>query len=199
MDWITLKREEIENDRMPPVCVHCGADAKGRQNETFEWSPGWVRWLYYLGYLPGAVAHSAVSRRMRLSLPVCQAHRPEPAPSANDGGGFVLRLLVVLISAALGMGAAYLWASPSPTEEPRMPLAYALPIGAGAGAVLGYALVLLGTALSARPAGKLAVEEITDEGISLVGVHDGFVRAMRDQRQGAGLGTIPLEEGEFPS
>ena len=75
MDWITLTRQEVEDDALPPVCVHCGEPATARHNKTFDWHPPWVRWLFYLGYLPGAIASSILARQMRVSLPVCARHQ----------------------------------------------------------------------------------------------------------------------------
>lgn len=74
MDWITLTHEEVNNDALPELCVHCGRPAAHRRNETFAWAPTWVGLLYYLGYVPGAVASSYFGRDMRVSLPVCQEH-----------------------------------------------------------------------------------------------------------------------------
>jgi hypothetical protein len=107
MDWLTLTRSDIERDALPPVCAHCGAAATGRHNRTFSWHPAWVGWLYWIGYLPGAVAASFVRKQMRVSLPVCQRHSP-PSPF----NALTLALGWLLLPAVLGGAAAgtvWLW------------------------------------------------------------------------------------------
>ncbi len=199
MDWITLTHREIESDALPDVCVHCGAEAAGRHNKTFEWHPDWAGWLLLAGWLPGALAIALTQKKRRVSLPVCPSHHPDATDatlwSATRTG---MLLLAGLAFIPIGMAVTLiLWQMGGGQAE----VTQVILVG-GLGGALGGLIVVVGIAMfqkagpegpvakSARP---LVVQEITADGISLEGVDDAFVRAMREKRQGGGDATLPAQ------
>jgi len=77
MDWVTLTRQQVDNDALPRVCMACGKPATCSVNETFEYSPEWVEWLYFAGYFPGLIADNFFGKEMRVSCPFCHEHQNE--------------------------------------------------------------------------------------------------------------------------
>jgi hypothetical protein len=200
MDWITLTHREIENDDLPSVCIHCGAEASARHNQTFEWHPEWAGWLLLAGFFPGLIAISLTSRKRRVSLPVCLAHHPDaPSPALRALGRTAFLLLAALSCIPMGMAALLLVARAGGSQAD---LNEVLLYGGLGGAVVGLALAL-GIVLTrrasrpeapaVRPARALVVQRISADGISFEGVDDAFVRAVRARRQGAGDITLPAE------
>jgi hypothetical protein len=171
MDWVTLSRDVVENDRLPRLCVYCGRPSSTFHNRTFEWCPAWVSWWYWAGLLPGAILSSMYGRKMRVSLPVCAKHGNVPLRLGLVGGlgWFVLPAIVGGIGALIG----YL-VDPGVPEHGRY-----LALGAAPGAIVGFIIWLVWIIRLASL--SLSADEITDDGILLRGLAHDFVMATKTQ------------------
>jgi hypothetical protein len=178
MDWITLTHAEVQNDALAPACVHCGAPAAARHNQDFEWQPDWVNWLYLLGIVPGIVASALCKKTLRVSLPICEKHGPL---SGKQTLVMVVGcLLAPAICAGLALGA--LLVINRLQGEP--PVNYIAETGITAAAAIIGLVGFAAWQLRGHPVFRyLTVRAIDDNGITLVGLADPFVQAMREQRQ----------------
>jgi len=174
VDWLTLTRDEVENDALVPVCVHCGRPATGRHNQTFEWHPHWAVLLLFAGLVPGVVAMLLTRQQMRVSLPVCARHGPMPPGRifAWSGGwlaGPALGTLALMFDFSI----------------------WIFLIGLGIG-LAGWLIVMV---LTRTPGYRsFEVKSIGADGLSLVGLDDTFVKAMKEQR----LSTIAPRPSPSP-
>jgi len=88
MALIHLYRDEFAEGRLPSVCIRCGAPAVIAKYHTFAWHPRWVdslllgllaAWLFgvaaLLFILVWVIIALATTVRMRVSVPLCRAHR----------------------------------------------------------------------------------------------------------------------------
>ena len=75
MDWVTITKQQVEADALPPVCMACGGPADCRISRTFSFSPEWVQYLYLVFFLPGAIAEHLLKKEMRVACPLCDQHR----------------------------------------------------------------------------------------------------------------------------
>lgn len=186
MDWITLTHAEVENDALAPVCAHCGARAAARHNQDFEWHPDWVGWLFLAGFFPGLLAHAFCNKKMRVALPVCERHGPmTPWQVAAAAAGW---LVLPALFAGITLGACLLFRMVDPAE--LLSNAVLITVTAMTGGV-GF-LVWLAWLVRARSGYRyFAVRSIDDNGLSLVGLDDRFVEAMRQQRLARASGNSP--------
>jgi hypothetical protein len=172
MDWVTVTRQQIEHDALPPVCMECGQPATCRVSETFSHTPEWVGWLYWAGFIPGLIAHHFLTQEMRVACPFCERHRNHWRRMYWLAGlGW---LVGPLLGAGLGFGiGAAFWflgeAGPF----------IALGVGAGLGLIV-WLVLLIRIATSRIDASKITVDEITFQG-----VHDTFAKAAMDQGFGS--------------
>jgi hypothetical protein len=168
MDWVTLKKEQVERDALPPVCMKCGAPATCRVNATFRHTPEWVGWLYFAVIIPGLVAEQFFSREMRVSCPFCHKHRNHwSVLNWTAGLGW---LVGGLLFAGAGFGIGCLFTS-SLKDAPYIGLA----IGAAVG-ILAWIGVLIYLATT-----RIDSKSITSDSITLHRVADGFSRAVRER------------------
>jgi hypothetical protein len=167
MDWVTLSRNDVENDGLPHMCVYCGRPSSDFTNRTFEWCPEWVNWWYYVGYVPGAILQSMHGRKMRVSLPVCDKHARLPFRL-----GMVAGFGWLFVPALAGIGALIGHFVGAPSSDSAR---YA--VGAFGGAVLGL-IVWIAWLISLLQL-QLDADEITDDGILLRGLAHDFVMAVK--------------------
>lgn len=175
MDWATLTRQQIEHDALPPVCMLCGQPAGFRVDKSFSHTPAWVGWLYWAGFFPGLIAEHFFTKEMRVSCPFCARHRNHwrrlywvaglgwlIGPLVGAGPGFAAGLTL----GSLAEAAPYI----------------ALAIGAGIGFLVWLA------ALIYLASTRIDASKVTDNEITLQGVHDSFAKAVRDQSPRATVG-----------
>ncbi len=179
MDWITLTREEIEADALPPVCMECGTDGPVRVNRTFRHtSPLFVPLVdlgaLLVGLLPAALfglsSHRIFTRHVRISCPFCERHaehwdRPwASALKVGAAAGLIVGLIAWAMAFYGGAGAG----------EREL-------LAVGAAAVAG---LLTGT-LTALISGSQVIEatELTARGVTLQHVSPRFVEAMQRVRE----------------
>lgn len=103
MDWVTLTRDQVDNDALPRVCMVCGQPATECVNKTFSHTPPWVEYLYFAGVFPGMIAEHFFAKEMRVSCPVCSRHRRHWSAFVLTAGlGWLLAVPFSLIGYALG-------------------------------------------------------------------------------------------------
>jgi hypothetical protein len=148
MPSATLSRYECKNDRLPAVCVVCGASATDRKARTFSW----------------------LARVVVVRLPVCDWHR----------GYWRRRALIVSVPAVLVFlfGAAVVNYVLRPHHDPaNHPAAWLCP------AALIVALIWLILGAIVQMTG-IRPTKITDRDVTLAGLHERFVFALREERTG---------------
>lgn len=78
-DWVTLTREQIDNDRLPDCCIVCGRHTVERVNKDFEYQPEWASLLsiigLFCGFFPGLIVIWLTTQKMRMACPICPTHR----------------------------------------------------------------------------------------------------------------------------
>lgn len=168
MAQVRLRWDETRRDELPDVCMRCGAPADTHRTRTFSWHPQWVHLLLLGGVLPFLIVALILTKRMRVEVPFCAAHKNHWLVR----NAVVWTVFVGLIG--LGVGAAVLMDQNGPGGND--------PVGGylcGATVVglfvwLVTAAILQGTSI--RPL------EVTTDDVTLTRVARGFVDALRDQR-----------------
>jgi hypothetical protein len=74
MARVILALDEVEEGRLPRVCMKCGAPAEVERSKLFSWHPGWVIVLILIGLLVYVVVAFVLTRRRRVWTPLCQLH-----------------------------------------------------------------------------------------------------------------------------
>src|SRR5262249_38909040 len=167
-DWVTITKQQVENDTLPPVCMVCGQAATCRANQSFSHTPEWVEWLYLAGIIPGLIAAHFLTKEMRVSCPFCSRHRNHWRALYWLGGvgwlvcGLPLAGIGYLVGIAVGSGGA----------------APYIGLGVGTGVRLVAWLVALIYVYNTR----IGATKVTSAEITLQGVHDAFARAVKDQQ-----------------
>jgi hypothetical protein len=172
MAKIRLRRWEVEEYELPPVCARCGERAVVQPDKTFSWHPSWVLVLLFVGGLPIYVIVALIlTKRMTVPLPFCQRHRNYWRNRAIFVYGGLLGMFLLT---AVGITASL-------ALDPK-----------GQGAMLGTVcigaflifLVWLVAAAIMQTNG-IRANEITDRFIVLVGLSRDFVDAVYDDRDAA--------------
>jgi len=164
-DWVTLTKDQVENDSLPAICIVCGKPASQCANKTFSFSPDWF-------HLPGKTwadkFSSAFSEReIRVACPVCARHR-----------SYWSRLVWVastgwLSIVPLGLvGYIVAWEA-----YPR----HGGPQAAGAAIGASVALTLWIGSIIYLASNRIRAESITNDEIRLTRVSPQFARAVREQ------------------
>ncbi|MBN9520263.1 hypothetical protein J0H58_17330 [bacterium] len=168
MARVRLRWDETRGDELPEVCMRCGAPADVHRGRTFSWHPQWVLLLLFGGLLPFLIVAVILTKRMRVEVPLCDAHKNH----------WLARAAVIWTTffGLIGLGVvAMLLMGPQGND----------PVGGYvcAGTVVGLFIWLISAAIlqstSIRPV------EITADDITLTRVASGFVDALRDQRDAA--------------
>jgi hypothetical protein len=166
MATIKLGRYEVERRDLPNLCMRCAAPATTRRDRTFAWYPPWVLIFILVALLVAVILAAVLTKRMRVSVPLCDQHRNHWLNrSLFIGLGF---LLVV----ALAIGAGVL--SANVNSDAVIGITWLLVALAFIGWLLGL-VVAQSTAI--RPT------EITDRSITLTGVAQEFADTVMDERE----------------
>ena len=169
MDWVTLTKEQVERDALPPVCMKCGEPATCRVNTSFSHTPEWVGWLYFAFILPGMIGEQFFGKEMRVSCPFCQKHRNHwSVLNWTAGVGWLVGGLL-FAGAGFGIGSIF---TASLKDAPYIGIA----VGAGIG-ILSWIGVLIYLATT-----RIDATKVTKDSITLNRVADGFSRAVREQQ-----------------
>lgn len=176
MATIRLFRDELDEGRLPQVCMRCGAPAAVFRRKRFAWGPGWVMALFCVGALcSGALFLVALFiliplflRTMTVPVPLCTAHRHHwRALNIVLFGGLAVFGLLVFAAIILGV-------TGTGRGDWRSNLVGPLAVGA----VLFLVCLLFPAAfLQTR---TIRAIEITPESIRLTNVSRKFVQALDD-------------------
>jgi hypothetical protein len=168
MATVRLGRFEVEQGRLPSVCMACGAPATVRKSKRFAWHPSWVWLLLFAGLLPLIIVAAILTKRMTLLAPFCEQHK-RYFFLRNDAMGISLVLLVLLgCGGFLGVNQV---ADLGGSDWRGL---YVFAVGGCLFAWLVFAAVV--GQCSIRPT------EITDHSITLVNVSEEFVKAVQPTR-----------------
>jgi len=173
MAEIKIYRDEAEDDILPEVCAQCGQPSTLTKDKTFRWHPQWLAVLIILGGL-GLIIYAilalAMTKTMRIRVPLCEEHRNHWLwRMIVIIGGFV----ILLAGFFVGMFAASNQGNQRAGDDLS---GYVCMASTGFGLVwLIIAAILQNTAI--RP------KEITDRHIVLAGVNENFKEAMLDERE----------------
>lgn len=169
MASVKLWDDETRDGGMPMVCARCGAEATVTKSRKFAWHPQWVVLLILVGLLPYVLVALMLTKRMRVAVPFCDAHKNH----------WLIRNVVVLgmlgALAPVALGAFFLLADRQP-GEPAPPLGGFLCVGSMIGLVVWVIVAVVATSTTIR------ATEITDESITLTKVSKEFAAAVKDHR-----------------
>ena len=138
----------LKETSMPMRCVCCGNSATIQLKRTYLWTPVWVYVLIPVGLLLAALVSVFVSKRFKLEVPLCEAHRVQRRNRMMGAWGWGLASLTLMglaISQIVGNNDVGGWV--------------ALLIGA-------FVSALAALAMGQRWAGVLVVNRITKTGAS---------------------------------
>lgn len=169
MAEVRLSCYEIERDLLPNVCMCCGERATLRRSKGFAWHPPWVLILLPT-ILPFVLIAFALTKRMRVNVPLCQTHRHHwfKRNVFNAVG------LAAIVLAAAGMAVLFIFLAAKYPYPPET-IAYCWLVWFAVS--MGWAILLAIFQLTAiRPV------EITPRGMTLANVSPRFVAAMVSDR-----------------
>jgi hypothetical protein len=170
MAKVRLSRREVERGHLPPVCALTGVPTDDVKRKTFSWMPSWVGLLILFGLLPYLIIALIMRKSMTVDLPLVR----------EKHGHWLWRTVFLLIGVSMcvsllvGGGIMSSGAGRGSSQESVAGVLFALGI-VGFLAVLIAALVLSQKAI--RPT------EITDNEITLAGVHPRFRDAIEYDRE----------------
>jgi hypothetical protein len=181
MPEVRLGRFEVEKDLLPMICMRCGAPATLRKKKQFTWYPSWVSILLFAGVLPYIIVVRIMMKKMRVSVPLCDAH------SLHFIWGTVVVPLTLLALIVFTCGIPFTLGAivGGRIVDDIMGL---LCLSFGAGLVAWFIAMVVVNEISIHPT------EITDNSITLKGVAESFADAVGRQRVAAPPDVIPMDE-----
>ncbi len=170
MASIRITRYEVQNNLLPSVCVVTGEPTTDVKRHTFRWTPPWVGILILGGVLPYVIVAMILRKDITFDVPIASRKKGHWLWRQLFGIFGVLGCIgLVVVGIALANG---------PGQQRQGP---DIGLYTAAGAGVGLLLVLAGAVIlqftSVRP------KEITDEDITLTGVHENFIVAMEEDRE----------------
>ncbi len=176
MARVRLSRDEV--DELPPVCLRCGAPTTLVRERTFTWHPSWIDWLIIGGLIlfwpllvVGIVLVAVMTKRMRVAVPLCEAHRGYWQRRA----WFIWGGLAVVAPLAIGT-VAFLFSVIQAEDPDRQAVAGWTCAGAG---LIGLVWLI---AVAFLQRSVIAPAEITDDEITLSQVSPAFKEALERRR-----------------
>jgi hypothetical protein len=177
MATIRLFLDELDEGRLPRICMRCGAPAAVFRRKRFAWGPGWVMALVCIGALCFGplllvalfILVPLLLRTVAVPVPLCTAHRHHGrALNVMVFGGLSVFGLLVFAAIVLGV---------TGTGRGNWKTDLAGPLAVGA--VLFLVCLLFPAAfLQTR---TIHAVEITPESIRLTNVSREFARVLDDQ------------------
>jgi hypothetical protein len=178
MPSIRLRYSEVSRkNTLPNVCMRCGGEAARDVSKNFSWYPFWVPFLILGGLIPFIVVAILLTKRMKVPVPLCQAHASHwSRRNWIIYGGLAC---VVLLCGGLFVAAALLseFNRANPQRDNTL----------GGLLCVAPAVVFLAWAIIATIAQNSAIRptEITDRSITLTNVSNDFIDAVEEQRDRA--------------
>jgi hypothetical protein len=179
MARVRLSRHEVEEGALPFVCLRCGAPATLTRYKTFSWHPNWIDWFLVIGLLcftplliAGVVLSFAMAERMRVPVPLCEAHKNHWRwRSWFIYGGLAL-------FAVLGIGALVFWGSTIKSQHEALKAAAGWLCAATGVLALAW---LIAAAIVQNKA--IRAIEITEQSITLIKASPDFAEALAQERR----------------
>ena len=169
MATVKLYRGEVKQDRLPRVCMHCGAAADVQKYKRFSWYPGWVNVLFLAGLLPWAIVALVLTKRMVVYAPMCNQHKNHWLVRSLIVVGGLILIIGGFIATVVMMASADRRAGPDSNQFG----------GYACVGTLGALLLLIVVAVIVQMI-TIRPSEITDRSITLVGVAPEFKRAVQE-------------------
>jgi hypothetical protein len=185
------------------ACLWCGAPSTLVKNHKFSWQPQWVSSLIILGLLfcmPLALVFILIgTKRKRLSVPLCDAHRNHWLwrQLLTPLLGLLALFALVFITAVV---AGMLQASPRRHGQEDL-----FGLICGGGVILGVIWLVV---MAIYQSNSIRAIEISDTAITLTNVSDRFIRFYRGPRDAPrvddyvrehwGRGNKPLHRPDDP-
>ena len=150
---------------LPDVCMKCGAPATVRKHKTFSWYPPWLAVLLLAGLLPYIIVVLILTKKSRVEVPLCDAHKHH----------WLMRQALVLVSLlgllAVGFVAVLL------TTDGR---ADSGPFGF---VCMGWVLLMIAWIVMASIVQFTSIrpQEITDTSVTLMSVSPLFAEAYEEE------------------
>ena len=170
MATIRITRSEVEQNRLPPVCMITGEPTLETKRHKFRWTPPWVNLLLMACVLPGLIAALILRQQMTMDVPVA------PRKRYHWLWRQLFSTLGVIGCIALVVIGAVLSDRPNRGQNQNVDLGLLAAAAAGIGLVVVLIVSVILQYTSVRP------KEITDSDITLAGVHEYFVAALEEER-----------------
>jgi hypothetical protein len=173
MATLEMGRRPLEDEDVPDLCMQCGAPAEVHREKTFSWYPPWVFVLLLAGLLPFIIVALVLTKKKRVPVPLCRAHRNHWAWR----NAVILLSFLGLVGLVIGVSVLLnVAAGPNGFDQ------YGGLVCAGS--VVGLVVWLVVVAVLQQTA--IRPTEITDSSITLTGVSKEFVRAYEENRGASG-------------
>jgi hypothetical protein len=169
MATLRLGERPWDEEELPDLCMKCGAPAELYKDKKFSWHPGWVYVLLLVNLLVFVLVALALTRKRRVRVPLCAAHRNHwfwPQVIAVGGLLFFLALGILTIAVM----------SDQDNTAPLEGLGGLLCVSTLVGLVAWLIVAAVLQSAAIRPT------EITNHGITLVGVSKAFVDTYREKQ-----------------
>jgi hypothetical protein len=173
MAEVRLGKFEMDAERLPTICIRCGQPSSVMRERRFQSNSTDLTTLLLFGPVMTHLLGMSQSKAITIKVPFCTAHR-------NHWFGRSLAVYLSLAAILCGGLALVFWAAS--TKDVR----------AGDDAWLGGVCVGFGVTMlmwiivAAIVQGTaIRVREITDNSITLKGVSDTFVAALKESRKNA--------------
>jgi hypothetical protein len=176
MATVRLFDDELNETKLPHVCMRCGAPSALFLTRRFSWGPEWVMVLLIAGvlasgplFLVALVLIPILLRTKRVPIPLCLRHRNHwrPLKVLLYGGLSVLAVLMVV-----GIGVLL---TSEGRDDPRNHLAW---WSCGGAFLVMLGILVPGAVLQTR---TIRAVEITPDSITLTYVGKPFVQALDEQ------------------
>jgi hypothetical protein len=173
MAKVTLDFRDLDDYRLPDVCMQCGAPAEERKSKLYSWFHP-ALYLLIFGAMPGlillVVLSNVLAKRRRVERPLCPAHINQwPWRTLTTLGGLAVVGLV-------GFAAFFVLATYSQVGRPN-PLGGVLCAGTLVLLLVWLVVVAVIQFTAIRPT------VITDESITLMNVAKEFVFAYENETE----------------
>ncbi len=169
MATIRITRYEVEQNRLPPVCMITGEPTNQTKRHKFRWTPPWVSLLLMACVLPGLIAAMILRKQITINVPVAERKRYHWLWRQLFSSFGVIGCIVLVV-------AGIVLANRPNRQNEAFDLGLLTAVAAGIGLLIVLIVSVILQYTSVRP------KEITDRDITLVGVHEYFVAALEEER-----------------
>jgi hypothetical protein len=164
MALVTLSWFEAEEGHLPPWCLVCGEPAAIYRRETLAHYPAWIYVLLFVWIVPFVVSAILTGRRIRVLAPFCTAHKNYWFQRRLWLLGLLILPFLLVVGASLASGEVAL-----------------LSLQVSAFVAVCWLVILTGIRQT-----MIRAQRITDEGVTLAGVSEGFASQVEKEREAVG-------------